>query len=397
MVKGNKEIESVLLSTTSLTKPPKPKFKGISISDIHLGDKRFDHITIRNILSKLLLEKLKDIDVLFVDGDIFDGIINVNDLMFLDIHGFIVDLLREAARHNVIIRFLRGTFSHDRNQISWIMKLYRELGFKNDVKYYDSIDVEYIQRLGITVGYMPDNLPYGNSDQAISILKEKMLKLNKKQTLDYVLFHGSFEHIIRGGVENAPKVLFKASQFSFVKKCVFAGHIHTPSIYKNVYYNGSPNRMAHNEEEDKGYLYFEDFGDCVKVKFVKNDMSPVFKTLDYSADSDTKSILSDYKKKIDYYTKNYVIVYVRIIHPDITIRQALKTYTEEHFPHVYYQHTSPKDKSKSTSCVSEIKIDVSLHKYQKETLPADVSDFIKSRYNVIVDKKKIKLYLDEYE
>lgn len=373
-------------------------FTMLSISDVHLYLTRIPTIAIVNILTKSFLSVLETgaVQFLSINGDLFDGIIFVNGPEFLLIHNFLVQLLQICDKYDITVRILQGTFSHDRNQIKWVVQLHESLGLKNDLRFFNSIDVEYIPRFDITMGYIPDSLPYNNTEEVLDVLKEKMKVLEDPTTLDYVSFHGTFEHTVASYIEKKPKLLFQVKQFKFVKKAVLAGHIHTPSIKGNVYYGGSPNRLAHNEEEAKGFYLFHDYGDHFTAEFITNEHSPIFSTLNFSKESDVSKILSEYIKKINVFKVKSEVIFVRIIHPDIVIRQAIKTYSEKHYPYVIFTHISPKEVNNYDYSETEV-VDISLtvDKYSKEALSSDIHDFILSKHQYDLPVKNIDKYLKE--
>ena len=73
--------------------------------------------------------------------------------------------------------------------------------------------------------------------------------------VDYTLVHGAFHHQVPKVMHSSPHI-HNADQFADITRYhVFANHIHTPSVYRNILGGGSLDCMRHGEEHDKGYMY----------------------------------------------------------------------------------------------------------------------------------------------
>lgn len=370
------------------------RFKGISLSDIHLGCKRINQLVMNTNLSSFIFPYMEEVDVVFLCGDIFDSPLYLTDNGTTCIIDFLAKFLILADKHNVIVRILRGTFVHDRTQCEMLIQLAKSLELKLDIKYFDTVDVEYIDKLNISVGYIPDSLPYKDSDEVIDILQQKM-RLSNKDQLDYVLFHGYMDYVIPENIPIKPKILFNVNQFKFVKKCIFGGHVHQHSSLNNFYYHGSTSRLAFNEETPKGILYFEDLGDSYKVKFVENENTNIFKTYDYSQLQDDDEILDKFKTDLSVINTN-VPVYIRVIHSDTNIRLLLRAYTENNYPNFIFTHMAPNAKIKRLSeetISSEIPID--LREYDINTLPSDIKEYLDANSLIKLNLEEITTILKD--
>lgn len=313
----------------------------VSISDIHLGNNKVDIGTLAYRLDKYLVPKIKDCDLLVLGGDILDMILSFDHKLMPMLLDMLLQLLREANKYNVVVRLIRGTYSHDRNQLSNLVTLHHACNLTNDFKYFDKIDVEYIPSLDVKLLYLPDDLPYGSSDAVIDVVKA-LLAGNNWDGVDYAVVHGNFTHVYPENIASLPKILYTHEQFSFVKRYVLVGHVHTGSIYENIIYNGSFDRLRHNEEEDKGYIYIIDDGVDAKIQFIKNEDATPFITLDLSKYEDIDEAISTFTTLFNGYDVTNRVHHIRVIHPSAEIRKAigrvLKTY-----PNVVYTHKGNKN------------------------------------------------------
>ena len=315
----------------------KPK-RIISISDIHLGHKLVDTMTICARLTKYVFSRLAETDVLFIGGDLYDTLMSLTDVNVNFIVAFLIDLLQEANKYNVVIRVLRGTRSHDRTQCSIIPILHRKYRFDNDVAYVDTLSCEYIESLDMRVLYIPDDLPFESSYDAMDVIRE-LLSQRGWDKFDYVIAHGYFEHMLRPGIPHKPRCTFTVDQFrDIVSRYVLIGHVHTHSVNEFVLGNGSFDRLAHGEEEPKGFLYITDYGDKAKLEFVENIDASKFYTIDLSNIEDRNQIINEYIQFVDTKFGSDGTGHIRSVHPSSEVRQILAKITATKYPHLVYKH-----------------------------------------------------------
>lgn len=311
--------------------------RSLNISDIHLGCRRlFADWMVANLLN-LILPLIPQIDLLVIEGDLYDTAVGFADVPAIYIVRFIATLLKACDEHNVTVRVLRGTFSHDRTQCAIIPELYTASKATNDVKYMDKIQLEYIERFDMRVVYIPDNVPYQSSDDVIVAVKDLMATMGW-DTVDYAYVHGSFDHTLPAVAARHCKVLFRVEQFDFVTRYVVVGHIHQHSIKGHVINNGSVDRLCHGEEEPKGLVLIDDQVNEAKITFVENTKATRFVTYDISHLDGEESHLTDYIEEQLTLLPLDVQKHIRIIHPRADIRGAVTQYLRNKFPLVRFTH-----------------------------------------------------------
>jgi DNA repair exonuclease SbcCD nuclease subunit len=332
-----------------------------------------------NICERLrdyFLPKAITADLVVIGGDITDKAMGLGENATRYLIGFFIDLFTELGKRKIPIVLLRGTISHDREHLKVLKEIHDCGNFGNTLYYVDTLSLGTIPECDLKVLYIPDDLPFKTSDAAIAVVKEQMAERGW-DAVDYVFFHGYFQHALPEGIPAPPHCTFSADQFGFVKRAVLCGHVHTRSQHKNVFYNGSFDRLRHGEEEEKGFLYVKDNGKDLKVTFVENARATPFVTIDLTqAKGDVTEAYRDRIKPL----LKHASPHVRIIHPDTEIRRGLVHYTTGHYPTVSCSHMSLKRKasdSKTPSLFDAAKSE--LEKPTRENLPDMIYRFLEER------------------
>lgn len=371
----------------TLEKRKKP-LRTLSTSDWHLGHRRVSSLMICQRLRTHLFPLLPTTDILNLGGDIFDSILSLCEDTNV-IEAFFIDLLRECDKYNVVVRVLHGTYSHDRNQSTLLLILHDRCGFKNDLRYIDKVYLEEIKALDIRVLYLPDDLPYESSYDCMDVVKS-MMDAQGWTYVDYVYGHGYFDHMLPTHIPRKPKCTFHVEQFrDIVRRYVCMGHIHSCDYTENVFYNNSFDRLAHGEEEPKGFMYITDYGNTAHLEFVENTDATKFVTIDLSMYDDSEEVGKIYMAKVE---KIFGLDtgHVRVIHPSSEIRQALHRLTSSQFPKLYYSFKKPKDNQvKNQSETHQKLLDVTDYPSPSEdTLPDLVFQFHSQDQNLTVSRDR---------
>jgi hypothetical protein len=261
---------------TGSSGPAIRRLRSLSVSDIHLGHPKTSTYFILDNLDRKFFngEWWKDIDVLYIVGDLFHQALHYHSLEAVQIQRWMKKILRIAKEHNVVVRLLEGTPSHDWRQNRWMVEA--NDGIDADFKYVDTLSVEYIEALGIHVLYVPDEWKPDPDDvwkDVVRVMADAQI-----DQVDYTLFHATFDHQLPD-IKSIPK--HTASRYQQITRhYVFSGHIHVSSRNKNILCNGSFDRISHGEEGAKGYwdVTVTPHGD--KVVFVENEHAKVYKTID---------------------------------------------------------------------------------------------------------------------
>lgn len=254
----------------------------LTISDIHLGHKRnktrdiirnldiyFDHYSVKSQFTKL--------DIIFIAGDLFDLLLMFSDEEIDLIYLWLSRLMRFCARHNIKLRILEGTPSHDWKQSKNALSIHSLLTETVDFKYIETLSIEYIKDFDCHVLYVPDEWN-ASTDVTLSQVKTLLAEANLKQ-VDIACMHGNFSYQLPAAAVNAPRHN-ESEYLSLVKHWITIGHIHVFSTFERILAQGSFDRISHNEEEPKGGILFtisETKGNT--FTFIENKGAKIFKTI----------------------------------------------------------------------------------------------------------------------
>ncbi len=317
--------------------------------DIHLGHLKTPtkHI-ISSFKQSILTEKNKTLDVLFIDGDLFDRLLDFNSS---DVHQIVVffnQLLTYCHINNIILRILEGTPSHDWCQSQVITKLNEIRKHPCDLKYFKVLDVEYIESLNKYILYIPDE--WVNDHKLVEQqIQEKFHQFNISK-VDIAILHGQFTYQLIG--KNYNGFHYNEDYFlSIVKGFIHIGHYHMFSTYDRIIATGSLERLAHGEEHPKGYVLVENDN----YSFIENTNAYIYKTINIT----TAHTLDKLDKQILKYPKeSFIRLSMNKDHPFNTTFQDLKLrYLDYRLKKLIKEHVA--EKNKATHILSDTQIDLS--------------------------------------
>ena len=174
------------------------------------------------------------------------------------------------------LRVLRGTYTHDRDQPRHFVN--GEDANDDSVRMFSAIDVEHHEKTGLNILYIPDNVKSSNIYEDI----HQLLASHNLDKVDIMIHHGYFKHMLPEALltKGLPAGCLEADKVSkFVSGCVLNGHVHQPSVYQNVISVGSFDRLAHGEEEPKGFYRIDIVDGKYHFEFIENEGATRFVTL----------------------------------------------------------------------------------------------------------------------
>lgn len=252
------------------------------ISDIHLFHPR---TSTREIVRELKLAfPITDtsLDILYLGGDVFDRIGSLPNQDVADANDFIYYILKWGKITNTQLRILEGTPSHDWRQSALFMSMNDKFDIGCDVKYFQDLSIEYDETFDIYVLYAPDEWERDTNEtfkQVQTLLKKKGI-----EKVDLAIMHGQFTYQLPE-IAKAPKHL-ESNYLSIVKYYISIGHVHVHSHFERILAQGSFSRLAHGEEEDKGYIRATLYKDGnMEWRFIVNNEAPKYITIDISGKS----------------------------------------------------------------------------------------------------------------
>jgi len=260
------------------------------VSDIHLCHSR---VSSRNILSSLKQafpdnRETGNLDAIFIGGDLFDQVAHLSDADVQAIELWMADLLHICKRWSIVLRILEGTPSHDRGQSVLFETINDITGIGADCKYVDTLSIETIDSLGISVLYVPDEWRMDPEDTWQDV--HEVLAQHNMTQVDYAVMHGMFEFQLPTNV--ILPCHDSARYESIVRRYISIGHHHTARFQGRIFAQGSLDRLAHGEEGAKGHVRVTDYGEPNhagdEIVFVENTLATRFVTYEGEALSPDK-------------------------------------------------------------------------------------------------------------
>lgn len=215
----------------------------VHLADLHFG--AFDSKTQYQILKEQVLipiSQIPKLDIIAVDGDIFDHKVMSNSDASMYACMFVDDLVNLGRQKNATIVILHGTYSHDFDQLKLF---YHYLEDKTvDIRIITTIKFEIIK--GAKILCIPEL--YGLDE---SVYRHFFFESG---WYDEAFVHGTFKGSVYGDNVGAGRLL-TPEDFIYCKGVAIAGHVHKSGCFNGFfYYCGCPYRWKFGEEEEKGFL-----------------------------------------------------------------------------------------------------------------------------------------------
>lgn len=357
------------------------------LSDIHLGHHINKTENIINNLEYFFFNYSKELennlDIIFLAGDVFDRLLSTSSPDYILINQWLTDLVLYCKKHNIILRILEGTASHDWKQSKLVINILNRLNLEIDIKYIDNVYIEYIPKHDLNILYVPDDW---NSDSSITYKEVlKLLNKNKLKQVDIAIMHGAFNYQL-------PILLnsnFKEEDYlNIVKYYISIGHVHTFSMKDRIIAQGSFDRLKHGEEEDKGgvLINIDKNTNASSFKFLVNTRSMKFITVDY-INKDIKTIIKELNKLIQKLPEDSNI---RVIVDDSNISNLKNNYNRKYNVKFIKADTSNKNKDITSNSILSFKEDQDNFSIESFTIN-------KNNIEELLDKRIAKYNLSQKE
>lgn len=295
----------------------------LTLSDIHLGHKKNkteDIILNLRRYFKRYHSQIVKCDLILITGDTFDKLLSANSSDYISSLKWLSELLVYCKDYSIKLRILEGTPSHDWKQVKSLYEIIGKLNIDVDFKYYEELDIEYIEDLGINILYVPDEwkpTPSAIYKDVLEKLKEK--KLTK---VDIAAMHGAFSFQLPDFIQHT---LNPADYLNVVDGPILIGHVHIRSVYKRIIVPGSFDNLTHSDDGlEKGGVFIKYDVDSKKFTFdyKLNKHALKFTTIDMgNGDIDVVvKRLSKYSKTENMFVRIMVDVGNRIIENKLELR-----------------------------------------------------------------------------
>lgn len=218
----------------------------LHIADLHFGamnpEKQYNILMEQFYQPSLQLQKL---DIIAVDGDIFDHRVMSNSDVAMYATKFIDNLVHLAEIKNATLVIIAGTYSHDYDQLKLFYHyMDGEYSKTVDVRIITTIQFEMIK--GARILCIPEL--YGIDE---SVYQHFFFESG---WYDAAFIHGTFKGSVYGNNAGMGRLLIP-EDFIYCEGVAISGHIHKSGCFNGFYYYcGCPYRWKFGEEEDKGFL-----------------------------------------------------------------------------------------------------------------------------------------------
>lgn len=221
--------------------------RGIIIS-AHIADLHFAAMNPKkqyDILSDQFIDKLESIprlDLICINGDLFDHKIGLSSDATMYASLFVSRLVELSKTKNATVIILQGTLSHDANQL----RIYYPYMQRNDVDVRIVTNIRFETVKNCRILCIPEL--YGVSEEYYKTI------LFGSGFYDLCIMHGTINGAVFGDNVGQSR-LFRMKDFLNCNGPIISGHIHKASIFDDhFYYCGSPYRWRFDDDCFKGFI-----------------------------------------------------------------------------------------------------------------------------------------------
>lgn len=291
-----------------------PEINCIDISDLHNAHPDTNctdtnlslHWNLENVVRK------KKIDFLFFSGDQFDRLITVPTDDAKEVSNNIIWILRFCKKHNIRLRVLEGTPSHDRKQNYLFISLNEHAQIGCDVRYYDKLTIDYEKDFGINVLYVPDEWA-DTTDETLQQVYA-LLQIKQLEKVDLAIMHGMFGFQLPEHLQKILPIHDQKAYEKIVDQLIIIGHDHKHKTKGKVIVPGSFDRLRHGEEDPKGFVTFTlKKKGKPQVTFIENVRAAIYKSI-VLEDNDVEKSLAKIKNVIEQLPDWSLIPRIRLVY-----------------------------------------------------------------------------------
>lgn len=222
------------------------------IADIHFGamNPNLQYGILKDqFINKLA--KMPILDIVSVNGDIFDHKFMASSDAIAVAQYFIKDLISVCAMKNATLIIIGGTYSHDADQIKLFYPLAEQARNICDIRIVEECRYEYVK--GKRILCIPEL--YGKGKQFYQNL------MFGNGVYDSCYMHGTYVGSIYGkelpDLDSQREPVFCINDFGFCAGPIISGHVHNARCFdSHFYYCGSPYRWSFADADvDKGFIF----------------------------------------------------------------------------------------------------------------------------------------------
>jgi len=327
------------------------------LSDIHIGHSRTPaKITVDSIMKMVKdnIDKISSCNILALTGDITDKLLSTRSKDYGELLRLMSFLTKLCLKYDMWLLSLYGTPLHEMEQMGNVFNFlslnYPELKYRE----YSGIGVDYIEELDLRIGYLSD-IKLTNEEVYAEFDKLFIVKP------DILLTHAFYTHHIDLPL---PDLRVSDKILDYVIGPVLNGHDHRYTEYKSIITVGSTDRLAHNEEADKG---------CAIVSLGVNGVYLVERIINTNAVIYKTISINDHVRILEFLdsVKDKELVWLRV---NQSIVKTVKFQLGDKYPNVMIE--AIKKKQRKSKIVESTETDV------LEITPKNVAKLLSERVKI---------------
>jgi hypothetical protein len=254
-----------------------PIIKGVTLQDIHWGNKDSDRMYAE--ISPFFLDYLKnnEVHILNLNGDYFDRKLTATEPAIFYAITFFDDMMKICVEKNIKVRIILGTRSHDLNQYTTLFQHYFTRS-DLDIKYISEVQEEEL--LGVKILYLPEEYPEDEKEYYKEYKTKSYNIIHGHGMWDFVAFTGPIDEE-KTGVRGAPIFVYEEWKNTIKNGLAIFGHIHKRQNHHNVYYSGSFTAWGYGDVSSKGFTAYEIDTDknIWNFKYIDNPLAPKYESV----------------------------------------------------------------------------------------------------------------------
>lgn len=280
------------------------KYGIITLGDIHWDAFDINRQKEEMKLPLMVIQEMNNLQLVVIAGDYFDAKLSLNSKAAKASIDWMAALVQICKYRKIKIRMIKGTNSHDNNQLEVFRPYEVESEEKgNDFfRIYNEVCIEETLP-GVKILYAPDE----------NMASEDYYKLygnyfSQNAPMDIMFFHGTFDIVApniavqESEIEGIKSIIFKYDYFVNRVRLMIGGHWHDGEEINDtshMYYTRSLSRWSFNEEKKKGFLYtvFDTDDKSYFMERIENPFTDTYQTVLLN----TKSLetVQDYRNVMD--------------------------------------------------------------------------------------------------
>lgn len=386
------------------------KIQYLVTADIHFGVMDSDRL-LKEL--QLIIDYAKEITngLIVISGDLFDFAMSASSSHYKAALQFLMQLMFICLSNNNKLRILKGTLSHDANQLEALDELRKV--FPCDVRFIMTVEEELVYP-GLRVLYLPEEYQEHPEEYY-----EPYLGSRAEGEYGLIFGHGMLDkatfHAEMQETEVTHPHVYNFPVDTLEERCtgyIYFGHIHKRLSFGRCKYINSFSRFGHGEEDDKGFYIgtYDTQTDLAEDIFIVNKAARTFYTHHILSDHELyeqypnpSNFVYELLKETDQLTELYDQVRIKVEIPasyeqgNLLNAILVETYTRKQriklvIVSVKKEKVNDEIKQEMVDMVKEMGGLLS----DKLEMPEKLQMFIQRKKGILIEISKITKIIDKY-